>query len=128
MQLVITIALCVLFLALSSVHVFWALKPNQDLTAFVPLDPSAQGPAFVPGVPATLAVAVALGLAAVLVATQVTLALWVMAAVFALRAFGDFKYCGITKRIKTTRFARNDTRFFTPLCAAVSAALAFIAL
>jgi hypothetical protein len=41
---------------------------------------------------------------------------WIISAIFALRAFGDFKYVGFTKRIKNTDFAKRDTLYFSPLC------------
>lgn len=39
-----------------------------------------------------------------------------VAAVFALRAIGDFKYVGLFRKVKTTPFGRRDMRYFTPLC------------
>ena len=42
--------------------------------------------------------------------------IWVISMIFLLRALGDFNYVGLTKRIKDTRFARRDTRYYTPLC------------
>ncbi len=44
------------------------------------------------------------------------IAVWVIAGLFLLRAIGDFKYVGITKKIKTTAFARMDNRYYIPLC------------
>ncbi len=41
---------------------------------------------------------------------------WVIPIIFILRTFGDFKYVGFTKKVKTTKFAELDTRFFSPLC------------
>jgi hypothetical protein len=38
-----------------------------------------------------------------------------VAAVMALRAIGDFNYVGLFKRQRDTPFARNDSRYFTPL-------------
>lgn len=45
--------------------------------------------------------------------------LWVIAAIFLLRAIGDFKYIGLFKEIKQTPFARNDSKFYSPLCLAI---------
>jgi hypothetical protein len=42
--------------------------------------------------------------------------IWIIAGLFFLRAIGDFKYIGITKKIKTTAFARMDNRYYIPLC------------
>jgi hypothetical protein len=43
----------------------------------------------------------------------VTLAIGIL---FMLRAMGDFKYVGFFKSIKETPFAKNDSRYFSPLC------------
>jgi hypothetical protein len=40
----------------------------------------------------------------------------IMAAVFVLRAIGDFRYVGFFKRFAGTRFAFWDTRLYSPLC------------
>ena len=42
--------------------------------------------------------------------------IWVVAFIFLARAIGDFKYVGFSKKIKNTRFAELDSRFYTPLC------------
>ena len=44
---------------------------------------------------------------------------WIFACVFLVRAIGDFKYVGFTKRVRNTSFARLDTRFYSPLCLAI---------
>jgi hypothetical protein len=46
---------------------------------------------------------------------------WGIAAVLLIRAIGDFRYAGLTKRINDTSFARKDTRFYTPFCLALAA-------
>ena len=43
-------------------------------------------------------------------------ALYVITIVFIIRAIGDFKYVGFFKKIKDTKFANNDTKYFSPLC------------
>jgi hypothetical protein len=45
---------------------------------------------------------------------------WLIAAVFALRAIGDFRYVGFFKRIRDSRFARLDTLAYSPLCACLA--------
>jgi hypothetical protein len=42
--------------------------------------------------------------------------IWVIAFIFLVRAIGDFKYVGFSKKIKKTRFAELDTRYYAPLC------------
>jgi len=41
---------------------------------------------------------------------------WIIPSVFILRAIGDFKYIGFSKRIKNTPFGKIDTLFYSPLC------------
>lgn len=36
--------------------------------------------------------------------------------IFLLRAMGDFRYVGFSKKIKSTPFAELDTKYFSPLC------------
>jgi hypothetical protein len=43
-----------------------------------------------------------------------------IAVVFALRAVGDFKFIGFFKTVQSTKFALNDTIFFSPLCLFIS--------
>ncbi|WP_372490886.1 DUF3995 domain-containing protein [Paenibacillus mellifer] len=40
--------------------------------------------------------------------------------VFLLRAIGEGKYVGFFKKIKHTRFAKQDTVFYSPLCVWIS--------
>jgi hypothetical protein len=54
--------------------------------------------------------------------------IWVLAAVFAARAVGDFRYVGFFKRVRDSRFARRDSRLFSPLCAAIALAAAMVGL
>lgn len=41
---------------------------------------------------------------------------WGISIIFILRAIGDFKYVGFTKKLKTTEFAAKDTQYYSPLC------------
>ncbi len=40
----------------------------------------------------------------------------VFSSIFLLRAIGEFKYVGFFKQIKHTKFAENDTNYFSPIC------------
>jgi hypothetical protein len=53
---------------------------------------------------------------------------WLIAAAFALRAIGDFRYVGFFKRIRGSRFARLDTFAYSPLCAFLALLVGFSAL
>ncbi len=41
---------------------------------------------------------------------------WAIPIILLARAFGDLKYIGFTKKVKTTNFAKLDTRYYSPLC------------
>lgn len=45
---------------------------------------------------------------------------WVISTIFLLRAIGDFKYVGFTKRVKNTNFGKNDSKYYAPLCLIIS--------
>lgn len=114
-----------------------AWRPSAGLKAAVP---SVDGrPLFVPSRGATLAVAGALVLFAllvsatgglidtglgrgVLVALTYALALGLLA-----RAVGDFRYVGFFKRVRGTRFARLDTLVYSPMCGLLALAVAAVA-
>ena len=42
--------------------------------------------------------------------------LWAIAAIFLLRAIGEFKYIGFFKKIRSTKFGQMDTQYYSPLC------------
>ncbi|WP_045234987.1 DUF3995 domain-containing protein [Deinococcus pimensis] len=127
----------ILFL-LGALHVYWAWGGARGVGTVIPTTTDGGRP-FRPGRLATLLVAGALLLAGVvtLAAGEVTAlpvprawvrgATWALSAVFALRALGDFRYVGVSKRVKTTPFSVWDTRLFTPLCATLALGLTWIA-
>jgi hypothetical protein len=116
---------------LGALHAYWALGGRFGKGAVIPERNGV--PLFKPGVAATLVVAVLLWAGAacllmrlgffgeVLPAGISTGAAWVMALVFLLRAIGDFRYVGFTKRVARSRFAYWDTRLYSPLCLLIAA-------
>ncbi len=46
--------------------------------------------------------------------------LWLLAGIFSLRAIGDFRYVGFFKQVRNSRFAKLDTKFYSPLCLLLS--------
>lgn len=121
----------VVLAAIAAVHVAWMLGVRRGLRAAIPeVDGRA---AFAPprGLTAlvTLALTVAAGI--VLAAARSGAPPWTWltragAAVFALRALGDFRLVGLTKRVHGTAFARWDDRLFTPLCVLLAACFALV--
>jgi len=53
---------------------------------------------------------------------------WLIAAAFALRAIGDFRYVGFFKRVRESRFARLDTFAYSPLCTLLALLIGFSAI
>ncbi|MFJ5788455.1 DUF3995 domain-containing protein [Lysinibacillus sp. NPDC093197] len=131
------LAVTVLFL-ISMLHVYWACGGSWGSKVVLPIKKGGQEPVFVPRKIGTLLVALLLLFAAVLLFIQgiylqnvqqftfFTLGCIVCAAIFFIRAIGDFKYVGFFKKIKHSQFARNDTWFYSPLCLLLAAMYLFV--
>jgi hypothetical protein len=137
--------LAAVFAAIAAVHVYWAARGASAASVdaatvggAVPV--RADGtPLFTPGPLATLAVAVLLAAAAVVVlgragvvapvapAILYRAGTWVLGCVLLLRAIGDFRYVGIFRRERHSRFAAMDTVLYTPLCALLAAGVFYLA-
>lgn len=125
--------------AIGALHIYWALGGTAGIVRAVVPEVGGR-PAFTPGPALTLAVAALLEIAAALVALQGKLfaigglpsaltrvgALGV-AVVLAARGVGDFRLVGLFKRVRGTRFARLDSRVYTPLCFALAAGIVIVA-
>jgi hypothetical protein len=127
-----TAAIVILLLA-AAIHLYWAAGGKGGKAAAVP---TAEGRAVIKPSPlSTALVAAGLCVIAALLAFRigwlqlpgvandnifVQIAAWLIAAVFALRAIGDFRYVGFFKRIRDSKFARLDTLAYSPLCAALA--------
>lgn len=127
----ISLVLAVVFAILCIIHMNWARGSQWGLQSALPSDPSG-AKLFQPRKIDSLIVGVGLlGIAIfyLIEAQMISYALpswamqvvgWIVPSVFLLRALGDFKYVGLFKKIKETRFATMDTRYYTPLCIALS--------
>jgi hypothetical protein len=134
---VLTWWLGLVLVALGVLHIVWAFGGLTSRLAVVPERDGA--PLFRPSRGASLAVALLLLVAAMLVMQQggalpylvpaplATLGCWTIAMTFTARAVGEFRYLGFFKRVRGTRFARWDTRLFSPLCLALGIGTAVIA-
>ncbi len=94
-------------------------------------------PTLEPSTTATLAVAFLLALSALILVAAVSgwTPTWLfrlgaagIGLVLLARAVGDFRTVGFFKRVRDTDFARNDTRYFAPLCLFLGVAAALVAL
>jgi Protein of unknown function (DUF3995) len=113
------------FVVLALLHFYWALSGVSGNSAAIP---QVNGvPAFKPSKAATAAVGLVLLATAAIVLMDVQLLIAGAAAVMVLRAIGDFRLVGFFKRPNDSLFARMDTRYYSPLCLALGAALAAIA-
>ncbi len=123
-------------LAAAGFHAAWAAGSTVGVADALPQHAGTREPLWSPGIGPTLAVVAALLAYAVVVAALVLGAdgawwRWVGIAALVLllaRVVGDARYVGVLKRVRDTRFARADDRYWTPvvglLAAGVAAALA----
>lgn len=127
-----TTILCIIFLCLSGLHVYWAFGGEFGIKGAIPTKDNK--PLFEVNTIGALAVAFALLCAGLLIAWKgwfpsygsawiSSVGVWLLAALFSLRAIGDFRYAGFFKRIRGTKFARNDTLIFSPLCVLIAVLL-----
>ena len=114
------------FTTLSFIHIYWAFGGKWGATAAIP---ETEGKlAFTPGKLITLVVAAGLFLFAMISISNfgiftswvesgyLRFGMWSIVAIFFLRAIGDFKVMGFSKKTRGTTFAKYDTNFYSPLC------------
>lgn len=136
-QRILAAGLIAIFVGLAALHAYWAAGGRAGSGVAIPRQGG--GAMFVPSPLATLAVAMALLAAAAVVAASVgwlgrrgptRIGRWltaVLAAVFLLRAVGDFRYVGVFKSMGEDPFRSWDTWLFSPLCAVIAAAAFVVA-
>ncbi len=118
-------------ITLSVIHVYWAFGGRRGWESALPTKPDGQF-LFRPGLLTTLIVAIGLLLFALIITGNyglldqwigrkyIQFGTWTISFVFILRAIGDFKFVGFTKRKAPTNFADRDIKFYTPLCLAIA--------
>ncbi|CAN5791893.1 hypothetical protein BH24DEI2_BH24DEI2_00110 [soil metagenome] len=133
---VAAVLLVLTFVTLAALHAYWASGGTWGASVVLP-ETSEGSKVFSPRVLQTSVVAALLVIAAIVVmdaarfislptpAWAVNTGIWVLAASLFLRAVGEFCYVGFFKRVRGTRFARWDSRLYSPLCL-VMAALTFV--
>lgn len=118
---------CLLLLAISLLHFYWALGGRKWADVVLPKTAGSNQVAFKAGHWATVIAALVFGMFAIAIAAKTffpisripdswtNVTVWVIAGAFLLRAVGDFKYVGFGKKIHSTNFAAYDTKIYTPL-------------
>lgn len=131
MTLAISILLFLIFLFLSSIHVYWGFGGKWGKDAAIPAKEN-NSKVISPGPLPTFIVALGLLAFGVFILIKSKFlnvpishliekpGLWFIAILFLLRAIGEFKYVGIFKKIRHTEFAQNDTKYYTPLCLVIA--------
>jgi Protein of unknown function (DUF3995) len=125
-----------IFTAIALLHIYWAFGGTKGLSAALP-DTGDDKKLFMPGTFLTLIVAFGLLLFAIISlsasgifgslinASYILYGNALTGTVFLFRAIGDFKYAGLFKKVKHTVFAKNDTKYYSPLCIFISV-IAFV--
>ncbi|MCU0438659.1 MAG: DUF3995 domain-containing protein [Raineya sp.] len=136
MQNFVVFVLFSIFLALSSIHVYWAFGGRWGIDAALPTtedNKKLMNPRFL----ASMIVGGGLlgfGLIVLQKGKIISLlewnwlnqyGLWIIIFIFLARAIGEFRYVGFFKKVKNTPFGKLDTKFYSPLCFLISI-LAFI--
>lgn len=120
-----------ILLAISGIHFFWAFGGRWGADAAIPTNEEGKT-MLSPDIFATLIVALAIFAMAFLHLEKVQVVslpipawvnvygLKIIAGIFLLRAIGEFRYVGFFKKIKNTKFADLDTKYYSPLCLILS--------
>ncbi|NJB37513.1 DUF3995 domain-containing protein [Croceivirga sp. JEA036] len=127
----LALSLSLLFAFLGVLHLYWLVGGTWALNKVIPTKEEEKSNLKILPL-ATLLVALGLLFLAFVYLEQtsfinhllpVTLgevALWFVPILFLIRAIGDFNYVGFFKRVKTTAFAKADSKLFSPLCLGIA--------
>jgi hypothetical protein len=127
-----------IFAILAFWHFYMAVRIRSGVSGAVP---SVDGkPLFTPSRQGTVAVGIVLIVFAILVAGTAgiissigipqRLLIWasyILAAGLMMRAIGEFKYVGLFKKVRGSKFATLDTLIYSPLCLLLSIGVAVVA-
>lgn len=139
MNAFIGVLLFIVLAFLSGLHFYWAFGGKWASEATVPVNAKNEK-VLRPNFIACLMVGLGLLATGIFILIKVSLihfnlwgwisnyGLWLIAAVFILRAIGDFKYAGFFKKIKHSTFAAKDTKYYSPLCLALGVLIIAVAL
>jgi hypothetical protein len=129
----------IVFCLIASLHIYWAMGGKKYLNEAIPVDSNGKN-AMKPSKAATLFVALILLLFATITIANfgffsktinekyISSSTLFIGIIFIIRVIGDFKFVGITKRIKGTPFAIKDDKVYIPLCLLLSCTSIIIAI
>jgi hypothetical protein len=127
MKILIASLLFLIFSSLSAIHVYWGFGGKSAVAATIPTNQNNR-PVINPSPFACFLVAAGLLVFGVFVLIKsgiiplhlpnwlLNYGLWAMVALFLARAIGDFRHIGFFRKIKTTKFAQTDSKYYSPLC------------
>ncbi|MEO6135507.1 MAG: DUF3995 domain-containing protein [Ginsengibacter sp.] len=130
MPLLIPILLFLVFTFLSAIHFYWSVGGRWGSQSVFPTKDDSIKP-LKPGFIPTIIVALGLLAMGVFILIQTGLSnlslpssideygLWIIAGIFIVRAIGDFNYVGFFKKVRHTKFGKNDSKYYSPLCLAI---------
>jgi len=125
--------LAIIFGFLSALHFYWAFGGKWGIDSAIPTTDQSVKTLRPPTI-ATLIVGIGLLFFALFYMTRMHIISaelpswllwytgWILPSLFLIRVIGDFKYVGIFKKIKVTKFAKADSKYFVPLCAFLAVA------
>jgi hypothetical protein len=133
MTILIGSILFIVFFSLAVIHIYWGLGGKLGVNGAIPTNKNKEK-VISPGLfECSIVASVLFGFGIfILIKIQIILfrlpgwllsyGLVVIAALFLVRSIGEFKYVGFFKKVKTTKFAEMDTKYYSPLCLLISVA------
>ncbi|RQO29861.1 hypothetical protein DBR32_14880 [Taibaiella sp. KBW10] len=131
MEFVLSLLHTIIFLFLSILHLYWAISNDPGVFEMIPTD--AGGRTIWKPRPIWLFLGAFMFYAFAMVnmfneefinlvisKKVINVAMAVIALAFFVRFVGDFRYVGISKTLRTSPFARRDSRIYVPFCLVMS--------
>ena len=127
MTILLSVINAFIFTIISGFHFYWAMGGKRGADVVLPSNISGKK-ALLPSKLITFIVAFVFLSFAIFYLINVDLidfklpklisnyGLFALAIILMIRAVGDFKYVGFSKKIKNTPFAEYDTKYYSPLC------------
>ncbi len=137
-MLILSILIATIFFSLSAIHFYWAMGGSWGTNVAVPTKSTGEK-ILSPSALASAVVGMGLLLMGLLQLRSIVPFLsevdsrffkygnFAIAFLFLARAIGDFKFVGFFKKVVGTAFAKNDSRFYSPLCLFLSISTGWLA-